>query len=737
MEKELITNAAQLEKYSSQFNEKDFWKSLGSSSKKMGKAAVRDSLTLYYAAMSPDVSAKDKGILLGALAYAVLPIDLIPDFLPVVGFADDALAIGIALKHVNDAITPEVKAKAEAKANEMFGEEKAEAVDEDKDKKVKEKDEAVEEEAKELKEKEDNDKKEENKKKDMDEKKMMREARRAVRRARFPFFRRFLILVGLIIVPGVVALIYGASKGTSLFDRLRSGRSSDDKTRFNLLRGWNVDELPEGMKMNVSGFGKKATIDAAGIEGLVTVNGRLFGGRPEFSFKAPDEESAKRAAQAVRGARAVKDKDGNWTVQARRADDINDAAGVVFSPRTVDVKRNVTTVRQYYVDGCKDYEEACRKFKEMDEKRPVNIYMETEDNIGGDISTRVNGEPLDVKALPVGQFLITERETESFGKEGVLLPSNTTQENIDLALERGFVCNDDTRLGMAEKKYVNIYPDVGRNVDLDNGDRAPVVRADKMENYRAFVLCDNPEKAMEYARKGKLPDDMRFVVVPADGQIPGLQGDMVPMEIKLTDKTAVLLAGNGNLTLDDKRYLAERGYSEADVARGALIDSTRLGGGVNAGKGFTLMEGDATLYGVDTHEISKRMSKGDLSPQEMKKWAEDARQIQSVTFNLDEKNGTLRVTSVVNGTQVVEERPLDKREMKDFKNLEKLSAVERKDILMQMHPDYFKSYATPGGQGIYKDPLGDALKGRKPEMTDYMKNQKNPLQPTQTFKNKL
>ena len=34
------------------------------------------------------------------LVYALSPIDLIPDFLPVIGFADDALLVALVLRHV-------------------------------------------------------------------------------------------------------------------------------------------------------------------------------------------------------------------------------------------------------------------------------------------------------------------------------------------------------------------------------------------------------------------------------------------------------------------------------------------------------------------------------------------------------------------------------------------------------------------------------------------------------------
>ena len=40
----------------------------------------------------------------GALAYVVFPIDLIPDFIPGVGFIDDIFVVGIVMKSLTDEI---------------------------------------------------------------------------------------------------------------------------------------------------------------------------------------------------------------------------------------------------------------------------------------------------------------------------------------------------------------------------------------------------------------------------------------------------------------------------------------------------------------------------------------------------------------------------------------------------------------------------------------------------------
>ncbi|MCB1419973.1 MAG: YkvA family protein [Zhengella sp.] len=60
----------------------------------------------YFCAMDPKTPMKVRGILLGALAYFVFPLDTIPDLLALVGFSDDIAVLTAAFAMVRSHITP-------------------------------------------------------------------------------------------------------------------------------------------------------------------------------------------------------------------------------------------------------------------------------------------------------------------------------------------------------------------------------------------------------------------------------------------------------------------------------------------------------------------------------------------------------------------------------------------------------------------------------------------------------
>jgi uncharacterized membrane protein YkvA (DUF1232 family) len=68
---------------------------------------AEDLLTAYYCAFDRQTPTQVRMVLIGALAYFVLPFDAVPDFLPMLGFTDDAAVLAGAIKLVFDNIKPE------------------------------------------------------------------------------------------------------------------------------------------------------------------------------------------------------------------------------------------------------------------------------------------------------------------------------------------------------------------------------------------------------------------------------------------------------------------------------------------------------------------------------------------------------------------------------------------------------------------------------------------------------
>jgi len=75
------------------------------------RALKRETLVLYLAARDPRVPWYAKAVALLTLAYAISPIDLIPDFIPVLGYLDDLVIVPagllLARRLIPDAIIEE------------------------------------------------------------------------------------------------------------------------------------------------------------------------------------------------------------------------------------------------------------------------------------------------------------------------------------------------------------------------------------------------------------------------------------------------------------------------------------------------------------------------------------------------------------------------------------------------------------------------------------------------------
>ena len=108
--------------HTKQFSEKKFWRKIQRYSKRAGVQVVYAALLLYYMMQSKEVPISAKAGIAAALAYFIVPTDLIPDIVIMIGYTDDIGVLLFALSQLVDYITPEVREKARTKLGEWFGE---------------------------------------------------------------------------------------------------------------------------------------------------------------------------------------------------------------------------------------------------------------------------------------------------------------------------------------------------------------------------------------------------------------------------------------------------------------------------------------------------------------------------------------------------------------------------------------------------------------------------------------
>jgi uncharacterized membrane protein YkvA (DUF1232 family) len=98
--------------YSEVYNEESFWEKHTKFAIKAGRDIIEKVLILYFCLIDPDTPGWAKTVILAALGYFIMPLDAIPDFTPVIGYADDLGLVAAALATVAVNIKPEHREKA-------------------------------------------------------------------------------------------------------------------------------------------------------------------------------------------------------------------------------------------------------------------------------------------------------------------------------------------------------------------------------------------------------------------------------------------------------------------------------------------------------------------------------------------------------------------------------------------------------------------------------------------------
>ena len=87
---------------------------------KAGRSIAKPALEVLEMAIDPLTPTNVRISLIASLAYLIMPLDLLPDFMPVVGFSDDFVALTAVLSIWSKYMTPAIRIRAEEKLNKLF-----------------------------------------------------------------------------------------------------------------------------------------------------------------------------------------------------------------------------------------------------------------------------------------------------------------------------------------------------------------------------------------------------------------------------------------------------------------------------------------------------------------------------------------------------------------------------------------------------------------------------------------
>ena len=100
-------------------DERQFWRKLGRVLAHIPFA--EDLVAAWYCARDPATPAHVRALLWGAVAYFVMPVDLIPDYLFAIGFTDDAAVIAMVMSLLGRHIEQRHRAAAQARLDALRG----------------------------------------------------------------------------------------------------------------------------------------------------------------------------------------------------------------------------------------------------------------------------------------------------------------------------------------------------------------------------------------------------------------------------------------------------------------------------------------------------------------------------------------------------------------------------------------------------------------------------------------
>ena len=87
---------------------------------KAGRVIAQPALEGFELILDNSIPLQVRVSIAGALTYLIVPVDLIPDFIPATGFSDDLVALTAVISLWQNHITPTIKYRAKCKLDKWF-----------------------------------------------------------------------------------------------------------------------------------------------------------------------------------------------------------------------------------------------------------------------------------------------------------------------------------------------------------------------------------------------------------------------------------------------------------------------------------------------------------------------------------------------------------------------------------------------------------------------------------------
>ena len=85
-----------------------------------GRTLALPALEAFEILIEPSIPSQVRMSMLAALTYLIMPMDLVPDLVPIAGFSDDLVALTAVISLWSSHITPEIRIKARRKLDKWI-----------------------------------------------------------------------------------------------------------------------------------------------------------------------------------------------------------------------------------------------------------------------------------------------------------------------------------------------------------------------------------------------------------------------------------------------------------------------------------------------------------------------------------------------------------------------------------------------------------------------------------------